>query len=69
MSIPFQSRSRYGKERALTGGWNQRPERCRSRTRGTSSSLIQSGQAIHRNLEREAERPRLIRSRRLLKAY
>jgi hypothetical protein len=65
-SIPFRSRSRYGKERAPTGSWNQRPG-----TRGKSSSLVQSGQAIHRNLERRAEGPRLISfcRRGLLKAY
>ena len=44
-SIPIRSRSGYGKERALTGGWNPRPG-----TRGQSSSLVQSGQAIHRIL-------------------
>ena len=41
-------------------GWNQRPERCKPRTRGKYSSLVQCGRAIHRlKHQREAERQRL----------
>jgi hypothetical protein len=57
-SIPFRSRSHFGGGRDRIGSGNQRAERCIPRTRGKSSSLVQSRKAIRLDHEREAERPR-----------